>query len=284
MTPTTTSGGVPVQNQARFLRADALPGVEVLHATFVDFRYAPHTHAAHTIALVDRGAATFDLEGSRHVAPEGSVFVIPAGWAHTGESVEPTGYRYRVLYVDPETISETMQAQPNHQRLNGRRRKRLAVVRRRSTSAARLATLHRRFADIDSDLHASEEGFHALHAVIEDLVLENVIPQDREVDHVAVRRAATYLEEHWHEAVSLAELATHAGASPYRLSRMFHRELGLPPSAFQRQLRIEHAKRLLRGGAMPVEVALQCGFYDQAHLTRHFHRMTGVSPAAYARG
>jgi AraC-like DNA-binding protein len=52
----------------------------------------------------------------------------------------------------------------------------------------------------------------------------------------------------------------------------------------QRQLRIERAKRDLRRGQSPVKVALTCGFYDQAHLTRHFHRMTGLTQLAYARG
>jgi uncharacterized protein YjlB len=76
---------------ARYSRPAALPGGEALHATFVTHRYAPHLHEAWTVAAVDHGAAAFDLEGRRHTAPSGTVFVIPPHAVHTGEAASPDG-------------------------------------------------------------------------------------------------------------------------------------------------------------------------------------------------
>jgi len=59
-----------------------LPGVELLQARFVRYRYAPHWHEALCVAVVSSGAAAFDCSGTRHVAPAGSVFVIPTGAVH----------------------------------------------------------------------------------------------------------------------------------------------------------------------------------------------------------
>ena len=84
-------------------------------------------------------------------------------------------------------------------------------------------------------------------------------------------------------AVPLTELAQHAGVSPFWLSRRFHAQLGLPPSVYQRQLRVDRARAYLRRGWPLADVATACGFYDQAHLHRHFRRMTGVTPGGYAR-
>jgi AraC-like DNA-binding protein len=101
--------------------------------------------------------------------------------------------------------------------------------------------------------------------------------------HIAVRRARDYLRDRWDQPVSLRQLASQAGLSPDRLSRTFHAELGMPSSVYQRQLRIEQAKYALRNGASPATVALDCGFYDQAHLSRVFKRHVGTTPRRYAR-
>jgi len=98
-----------------------------------------------------------------------------------------------------------------------------------------------------------------------------------------VRTVREYLDEHASENVSLTALAQLAGVSPCHLCRAFHREVGMPPHAYQTQLRVREAKRLLSDG-MPVALsAATAGFYDQAHLTRHFRRIVGVTPGAYLR-
>ena len=78
-----------------------------------------------------------------------------------------------------------------------------------------------------------------------------------------------------------AELGRVAGLSPYHLNRVFARELGMPPHAFQTQVRIVRAKALLRDGVPVAETAVRTGFFDQSHLTRHFARVVGVPPGRY---
>jgi AraC-like DNA-binding protein len=57
----------------------------------------------------------------------------------------------------------------------------------------------------------------------------------------------------------------------------------LPPHAFQRDLRVARARRLLAAGEPPAAVAALCGFADQAHFTRAFRAAVGVPPGRYAR-
>ena len=72
--------------------------------------------------------------------------------------------------------------------------------------------------------------------------------------------------------------------SPFHLVRTFHREVGMPPAAYRRALRVQAAQKLLRRGEPLRDVALTCGFYDQPHLTRHFKAVTGVTPKRYRDG
>jgi len=99
----------------------------------------------------------------------------------------------------------------------------------------------------------------------------------------AVRRAREYLRENVVQAVSLSDLSEASGLSGYRLNRAFSRAVGLPPHAYQIRLRVERARELLAAGSAPAVAASESGFSDQSHLTRHFKRITGFTPAAYGK-
>jgi len=100
----------------------------------------------------------------------------------------------------------------------------------------------------------------------------------------AVARARAYLHEHSVCEVRLEQLGREAGLSACHLARTFTSHTGVPPHAYQLQLRVGRAKALLADGAAPAETAARTGFCDQSHLGRHFRRLVGVTPGAYARG
>jgi AraC-like DNA-binding protein len=265
----------PGTERAHFLRPRGRAGLEALHATFVRHRYALHTHETFTIALVERGAASFDLDGFRHVAPAGSTFVIPPNGPHTGESATPGGYTYKVLYIDPEEAAAELDAPA------GRHPSKAEVVIKAPQIAARLARLHRLLAQNATGLEYGESLSVSL-ASLRPLLTTHPASETRRNRNAAVRRARAYLEDHFAERVSLEELAREARLSTYHLARTFRTEVGIPPSTYQRQLRIRRAMQELRAGVPAARVAADCGFADQAHLTRQFKRVVGVPPATFA--
>ena len=84
-------------------------------------------------------------------------------------------------------------------------------------------------------------------------------------------------------AVPVAALTEEVGWSRRHLAATLREQAGLPPKALARLLRFERAAALLRApdGPPPAAVALDCGYYDQAHLNRDFRAFAGVTPAAY---
>jgi AraC-like DNA-binding protein len=100
-------------------------------------------------------------------------------------------------------------------------------------------------------------------------------------ERVAVRRAIDYLHAHYARPVALADLSRAAALSPFHLHRVFRRAVGLPPHAYLVGVRVNRARNLLGRGIAPAEVAVATGFSDQSHLTRHFHRQVGVTPARF---
>jgi AraC-like DNA-binding protein len=57
----------------------------------------------------------------------------------------------------------------------------------------------------------------------------------------------------------------------------------MTPHAYQTKIRIRRAKSLLHAGLPITAVAAEAGFYDQAHLTRHFKRIVGLTPGRYLK-
>ena len=82
--------------------------------------------------------------------------------------------------------------------------------------------------------------------------------------------------------VSLAEASSVLGATETHLVRAFSREHGIAPHQYLTGRRLDRARHLLLAGRSAAETAADVGFYDQAHLTRHFKRLLGIAPGAYA--
>lgn len=98
----------------------------------------------------------------------------------------------------------------------------------------------------------------------------------------AMQRAIEFVNARLSEDFSLREMAAEAGLSPFHFARLFKQALGLPPYQYVLNQRIEAAKRLMLGGGQSLtEIALEVGFYDQAHFARHFKRLNGLTPRAF---
>ena len=83
---------------------------------------------------------------------------------------------------------------------------------------------------------------------------------------------------------SLDELAARAGVSSAHLAWSFRDRYGESVGGFLRRARVEEAARRMAEGAAPLaQIALECGFCDQSHLSRTFKRLMGLTPGAWRR-
>lgn len=98
------------------------------------------------------------------------------------------------------------------------------------------------------------------------------------------KRALAYIEANLGAKISRRELADLLTCSESHFSRAFKRTLGRPPIAYVASRRVERAKFMMMSTREPlIEIALACGFVDQSHLTRSFHRWVGMSPGSWRR-
>lgn len=99
-----------------------------------------------------------------------------------------------------------------------------------------------------------------------------------------VTEAIEYMHANIDQAISLEDVAQATKRSPSHIVRVFRAELGVPPHRYLIALRVEKARRLLEKTSMSIaEIAYECGFAHQEHLTRLFRRHCDATPAAYRR-
>ena len=99
-----------------------------------------------------------------------------------------------------------------------------------------------------------------------------------------VRKVREYVDAHIADRVFVLDLSAVLNLSEAHFARMFKRTFGLSPHAFVLQRRLELAVRLmLESTESLTDIALCCGFTDQAHLCKHFRRSMGQPPATWRR-
>jgi AraC family transcriptional regulator len=99
-----------------------------------------------------------------------------------------------------------------------------------------------------------------------------------------VRKVREYIDAHIAEPLLIADLCALIQRSEAHFSRSFKRTFGESPHAFLIRRRLQRAEHyMLQTDASLSDIALQCGFTDQAHLCKHFRQLTGGTPASWRR-
>lgn len=98
------------------------------------------------------------------------------------------------------------------------------------------------------------------------------------------RRVTDYIEEHLGSPIRVSDLGALLNWTEAHFSRVFKQTFGISPHAYLLRRRIERASRLMIESTTPLsEIALKCGFNDQAHLSKRFRKHMDATPAAWRR-
>lgn len=243
---------------------------EVLHATWRDHAYPAHSHDTWTLLLVDDGHIGYDLDRHGHGASPAGVTLLPPHVVHDGRPTTARGFRKRVVYLEHDVLP--------------------AGLIGRAVDAPRLAddALRRQTSALDRALVRGDdlEAESRLALVTERLTWHLTgrrAPATGPEPRAVARRARSVLDDDPADAPGIAALAAGLGVSTAHLVRSFTRSYGIPPHRYLLGRRLDLARRRLLAGEPPADVARATGFYDQAHLTRHFGRLLATTPGRYAR-
>jgi transcriptional regulator GlxA family with amidase domain len=128
----------------------------------------------------------------------------------------------------------------------------------------------------------------ALEAAKDDVGRMQAIKKERRVHGGLapwqIRRLKVFVEERISSAVRCADMAQFVRLSPSHFCRAFQTSLNMTPHAYVMSRRIERACALMMTTRTPLgQIAIECGFSDQAHFNRQFRKHVAVSPGRWRR-
>ncbi len=258
-------------------------GIEVVRGSTLSST-PRHFHEELEIGLKQGGGWEFHHGGVWHTVAPGTLVLTPPGAVHMMRS--PHGAddaMYHGLRLDANLlrrVATDITGHPQHDPDFG-----TPLVQGRDTQHLFLR-LVAALADGSTASPLAQESW--LHDALGHLVLrhgaEKLVSSPVGREDGAIRRVRQYLEEHAERTVTLTELADVAQLSTFYLCRVFGTAVGMPPHAYQTQVRVVRAKTLLVAGRLSLaQIATEVGFASQSHFTRHFARLVGVTPGQYVR-
>ena len=260
-------------------RAREVGGLLALHARYRQKRFPRHAHDHYVVGFDEAGAHSFYCRGEVHSLGRGFIALINPGEVHTGQALGDE-WHYRALYPTTALFRQLWEEALDESFPDGVYFPQPVVED--PGLAARLLKASRLSEKGEDELATSTALVEALTALVTRVAARRTALPSANARSSA-HRARDYIREHALEPVSLATLAEVAGMGRFGLVRAFRREFAMAPYEYVIALRISRACRMLKQGKALTTVALACGFSDQSHLNRHFRRLIGVAPGAYAR-
>lgn len=219
-----------------------------------------HFHDVWSIGAILEGTCCFRSDGHDYQAHKGDLFVIPPFEVHSC-SAASKNVQYVVLYIGNEHLLK----------IDANRFSSLADSTQRVLNVPSLVG---HVAELGAGYVDPQRAESLLKALATTLPVASESYTPERVPH-PLQKVMHLL---WQSDVELGELENHSQHSRWHTIRTFRRKTGLSPSAYLRQLRVLKARLLLKEQASLADVAQLLYFSDQAHFTRVFKSVYGVTP------
>lgn len=257
-------------NRDWVLRSSSTSKVERIEAYFGGHGYDAHRHDTYAIGRTLYGVQSFHYQKTmRHSLPGGTLVLHPDE-LHDGEAGTDSGFRYRMIYVEPVVIQQILGGKP------------LPFIPTGLSTDPRLYCAIETFMQAMDcpleDLAEDDALFDLAHALD---AVGNKRRGRRCFDYQAAERAREYIHASPGLTVTLEELEHVSGRDRWSLSRDFRALYGTSPYRYVTLRRLGLCRQLLLSGFSLVEASLASGFFDQSHMTRHFTQCYGLSPARW---
>jgi AraC-like DNA-binding protein len=264
---------------SHYRRLSGLP-IEAMRAHFVRHAYDRHSHDAYLFGVTEQGVQAFRCRGGTRASAAGMIMAFNPDDPHDGHAVAGDGFTYAMLHLGTDLVADI-----------------LADARSRDAGlplftepvlddgplAGRLRRLNALLLDGATRLEAQELIMSTVLAMVERHAGQHVAAPTPSGSG-PLSRVRDLLHDCLADDLSPDDLARAVGLSRFQLYRQFRERYGVPPSGYQRQVRLREARRRLAAGAAIAEVASATGFADQSHLTRWFRRTYGITPRVYQQG
>jgi len=260
-------------NSVKILRDDQLPFLELKIGAAGLYSTRSHSHRELSIGFIDTGYSQVFCNQLDFFMKPGSVIFIPPECVHLCEPENSEIYRFKMLYIDSEWFRSIFGMDPVKMVPIA------TVLKERDLGTTR--SFFEAFTAHEEILKKESDCIYFIGHLMFDVF--RIREKDPSIGAVSgrVETAKQFLENNFSNAIALSELESVSGLSKFSLLRKFKNEVKLTPHAYLINIRINHARTLLKEQDNIAAIAAECGFYDQSHLSKTFRHYFGMTPHDY---
>ncbi len=232
--------------------------------------YKPHLHSELSIGVIERGETVLTIDGQDYHFKEGEAIIIMPYVVHNCQPVDINNWAFTMIYLDNAYKDGLMKTlSPNMQ---------IGISKLSKNEYALIKNLSQALQSENDPFSEEVQIIDCLNMIVEsiELKLEKEISKNIASIH-------QYIGEHFLEDIRLEKLENLFNIDRFKLIRRFKASYNCTPSAYQLQLKVDYSKRLMKKQTTLSDIALDAGFYDQAHFTREFKKSTGMTPNYYLK-
>jgi AraC-like DNA-binding protein len=268
------------QSRTRIWRPHYLQPIELVHGVSKSHSLPRHFHEELELGIRQGDGWQFNYRGATHSVPSDTLVVTQPGEAHHADCMSDQDCTFRGLRIGTELLQQVATE------VAGRNTELpffpMPLVHDRDFNT-QIIRVHQALARPSSQLEQQTLILDLLSQLILRCAGDPPCLAKLGEERQPVDRVRTYLEDHYNQEISLEQLAQIANLSSFHLNRSFRKMIGMPPHAYQIQVRILQAKRLLRKEWSIDKVAAETGFSSQSHFGSHFKRLVCVTPRQYVQ-
>lgn len=234
-----------------------------------------HFHEYYVIGVIEGGERHLSCKNHEYNLSKGDIVLFHPGDNHACSPINGSILDYRGVNIPKETMLDLAEEVTGIRKLPGFSKN---VILNEDVALC-LLPLHEMIME-DSKEFEKEEHLLLLISLLMTQYgqpFEHCVLECRE----EIERACGFMDENYSKRIYLDQICQCANLSKSTLVRAFIQSKGVTPYSYLENIRIGKAKKLLEQGVLPIEAALQTGFFDQSHFTNYFIRYIGLTPGTY---
>lgn len=255
-----------------------LPDLEIRSSFYRRCSFAKHTHNTLSVGVVLRGEGKYIQRGTGHAISQGNIVLVPPGEVHACNPRHDVPWAYLMFHLTEQCLQKFVSCLPSAR--SGEIYFPAQVVRD-PVFHGLLVSLYLLVKNRAGRLEKEAVLYAAICALLTRHAGMAAAKFPGRGEPRLVALVKDYLTDNLHKNISIHELSSVTGISAYHVLHVFREAMGMPPHAYQIQLRVQEARKLLLNGHSIVEAALEAGFCDQSHFSKKFKQIVGVTPRRY---
>ncbi|TIH20139.1 AraC family transcriptional regulator [Marinifilum sp. JC120] len=266
-----------------FHELESIPDVTLVEASGIANRFPRHVHTSFIFSLIDRGERKVSINSQTYSYRAGEMCILPPGTPHSCESISGNKFgphSYRSLCVSASYLQKLAEEISGKSCMEPHFDPEVIYIDFEQNSFNELFALQKTKGTV-LEKQAALNTF--LYHAIEHLSTRKLIPEKTGPQHEALDRVKEYIDKNFKNKMTLHNLADTGCISPFHLQKLFVKKYGISPQEHIISSRILEAKTRIQSGESLTEAALNSGFSDQSHFSRHFKRVIGISPGRFLR-